>query len=53
MALAQFDLGHPERLLRRAAATDAAALRGAASRWLDPVAGGVLGVCLPEGNGAP
>jgi zinc protease len=52
LALAQFDLGQPERLLRRAASTDAKALAQAAARWLDPVAGGVLGVCLPEESGA-
>ncbi len=48
IALAQFDLGQPQRLLERVAATEAGALRQAARRWLDPAAGSVIGTCLPE-----
>jgi predicted Zn-dependent peptidase len=47
-SLALFDLEHPERQLRAVAACDAASLRSAAERWLDPERGALLGWSLPE-----
>jgi zinc protease len=53
LALAQVDLGLPERLLARALASPKNELGAAARRWLDPEAGSVLGICRPEsGSGA-
>ncbi len=49
LAITQFDLGQPQRLLERTVALDPPALAGAAARWLDPEASGILAVCLPEG----
>jgi zinc protease len=48
-ALAEFDLDQPRRLLDAALAAEAPELVRLASIWLDPLAGGVLGVSLPEG----
>jgi zinc protease len=50
LAIVQFDLGQPERLLRRALEATADEVARAARRWLLPEAGGVVGVCLPEGE---
>ncbi len=47
LARAQFDLGHPLRHLRRALACEAEELRDLAVRYLDPAAGGVLGISRP------
>ncbi len=48
LARTQFDLGQPGRLLDAALAAGPNRLAALAGRWLDPVAGGVLGVSLPE-----
>jgi zinc protease len=50
VALTQFDLGQPERLLRRVEEATADEVAAAARRWLAPECGGVVGVCLPEGR---
>jgi len=47
-ALAEFDLGQPDRLLARALEAQPSALADAARRWLAPGVGGVLGISLPE-----
>jgi predicted Zn-dependent peptidase len=48
VAAALFDLGQPERLLRRALDADAPGLARLAARHLDPARGSVLGLSLPE-----
>lgn len=48
LALAHGDLEQPAKLVRRALECDAAELAGLAARYLDPRAGSVLGVSLPE-----
>ncbi|MCM2270874.1 MAG: insulinase family protein, partial [Thermoanaerobaculia bacterium] len=48
IALVQFDLGQPERLLRRVEQATAEEVAAAARRWLDPSRNAVTGVCLPE-----
>ena len=48
LALAQGDLEQPEKLVRRALECDAADLMRLAKRYLDPRAGSVLGLSLPE-----
>jgi len=53
VALAQFDLDQPARLLARVAELDADALCAAAGRWLDPERAAVFGRCLPESEPAP
>jgi len=50
LALVQFDLEQPERLLRRVEAATPDEVAAAARRWLVPERGGVVGVCLPEGG---
>jgi zinc protease len=47
LAISQFDLGQPERLLRRALEADAGELVRLAARWLDLDRGGVVGRSLP------
>jgi len=47
-ALAEFDLGQPERLLARALDAGPGALVETARRWLVPGRGGVFGVSFPE-----
>ncbi len=48
LALAQGDLEQPEELVRRALECDAADLARLAQRYLDPQAGSVFGLSLPE-----
>ncbi len=48
LALAQGDLEQPEKLVRRALECDAAELQRLARRYLDPRAGSVFGISLPE-----
>jgi len=48
-ALAEFDLDQPRRLLDAALAAEAPGLARLAAGRLDPAAGGVLGISLPEG----
>ena len=48
IALAQFDLGQPARLLARAAEAEPEAIRAAARRWLDLAASSVVAICRPE-----
>ena len=48
LALAQGDLEQPERIVRRALECDAGELQQLARRYLDPQAGSVLGLSLPE-----
>jgi zinc protease len=48
LALAQGDLEQPEKIVRRALECDAAELTVLAARYLDPQAGSVLGLSLPE-----
>ncbi len=48
LALAQGDLEQPEKLVRRALECDAAELQSLAQNYLDPRAGSVLGLSLPE-----
>ncbi|MEO8197589.1 MAG: pitrilysin family protein [Thermoanaerobaculia bacterium] len=48
LALAQGDLEQPERIVRRALECDAAELQSLAQRYLDPRAGSVFGLSLPE-----
>lgn len=48
LALAQGDMALPERIVRRALECDAAELRRLAGRYLDPSAGSVFGLSLPE-----
>ncbi len=48
LALAQGDLEQPEKLVRRALECDAAELQSLAQKYLDPRAGSVLGLSLPE-----
>ncbi len=48
LALAQGDLEQPERLVRQALECDTAELQRLARRYLDPRAGSVLGLSLPE-----
>ncbi len=48
LALAQGDLEQPERIVRRALEVDAAELQRLAARYLEPRAGSVLGLSLPE-----
>ena len=47
-ALAQGDLEQPERLVRQALECDAGELQRLAQRYLDPAAGSVMGLSLPE-----
>jgi predicted Zn-dependent peptidase len=47
-SLALFDLEHPERQLRAMTQCDAATLRAAARRHLDPERGALLAWSLPE-----
>ena len=48
LALAHGDLEQPEKIVRRALEVDANALQDLARRYLDPRAGSVFGVSLPE-----
>lgn len=48
LALAQGDLEQPEKLVRRALECDGAELQRLARRYLDPRAGSVCGISLPE-----
>jgi predicted Zn-dependent peptidase len=48
LAAALHDLAQPQRLLRAIARVTPASLQKAAARWLDPAAGSVVGVHLPE-----
>lgn len=48
LAIAQGDLEQPEKLVRRALECDAAELTRLAQRYLDPRAGSVFGLSLPE-----
>jgi zinc protease len=48
VAAALHDLAQPERLIAAIAEVTPASLRAAAARWLDPAAGSVVGVHLPE-----
>ena len=48
LALAQGDLEQPEKLVRRALECDGAELQRLARRYLDPRAGSVFGISLPE-----
>ena len=48
LALAQGDLEQPERLVRQALECDAGELQRLAQRYLDPAAGSVMGLSLPE-----
>jgi zinc protease len=48
LALAQGDLEQPEKLVRRALECDGAELQSLAQKYLDPRAGSVLGLSLPE-----
>ena len=48
LALTQFDLDQPERLLRRVREASAAEVAAAVERWLDPGRGVVRGVSRPE-----
>jgi len=52
VALAEFDLGYPERLLERVRRMTPADVAGAADRWLRPDRGSVLGVSFPESRGS-
>jgi zinc protease len=48
LAASQFDLGQPGRLLDAALDAGPQRLAALAGRWLEPEAGGVLGLSLPE-----
>ncbi|HEX9799164.1 MAG TPA: pitrilysin family protein [Thermoanaerobaculia bacterium] len=50
VALTQFDLEQPGRVLRRVEEASAEEVAAAARRWLDPEGGIVVGACLPEGR---